>query len=330
MNGLLEDDGKTGGWDMGDGSGRQTAPRTIPAQVMGTPVADKDFVPSASIWRNTSTPHPAATHGGGATVALLEPMEKLSKEFPAEFDENFPNDLKKCYEILKAVDALPIYLAGENEHQISAGTRRRRDEQARRRKLIGAHIIKLQNGAPAPYIGAHEIAEMQKTQRNRPALRAARIALLQAVGVAVAELIKPLPERGLMGLTDAPDAGQAMQMLAVDPKDRLTMHHDVRNLLNIARVKAMSAELFALQNFDLCYPAEHAQGLEYELRNCQDPERVRELRLKIAAGERERRGNESFHGNFDEGTGRSKMASGFRDIGTSEIGGVGDRPRLGK
>lgn len=283
MNGLLEDDGKTGSWDMGNGNGRE-AQRPVPTQLMaGSTPPDKDFVPPPSAYRLTATPTPAATHGGGAAVALLEPMEKLSKEFPAEFDENFPNDLKKCFEILKAVDALPVYLAGEDENQISKGSRRRRDEQSRRRKLIGAHIIELQNGTKPPEIDAHAIAELQQAERNRPAVRAARIQLLGATGVMIAELIQPLPKRVQLGHTDTPDAESAHRMLAVDPKDRLTLHPDVRNLLNIARVQAMSAELFSLENFDLCFPVEHRQELEFELRNCKDPERIRSLRSEIAA-----------------------------------------------
>lgn len=283
MNGLLEDDGKTGAWDMGNGTGRE-AQRTVHAQALaGQETPDKDFVPPPSVYRHTTTPQPAATHGGGAAVALLEPMEKLSKEFPAEFDENFPSDMKQCLQILKAVDALPIYLAGEDEHAISKGSRRRRDEQMRRRKLIGAHILKLQNGEPAPYIGAHEIAEMQAAQRNRPAARAARIQLLKATCMMLGELIHPLPEPDQLGLTDAPDEATAKGLLSADPKDRLTLHPDVRNLLNKARVQAMGAELFALENYDLCHPTEHCQELEYEFRNCKDPERIRALRLEIAA-----------------------------------------------
>ena len=166
-NTLLEDDSSTAkpaDLDMGTGE-HEGQPQPAPGQ-------------GASPWRHTATPTPEATHGIQDAAGVLPASAKATAggnkyggNIPDEFDENFPDDLKKCYAILRTIDN--YYFSNTRS---AAATK----EYHRRRSLIGKHITKLSNGPPAPELTSDRIAEMHRARDERPARMKSRIAELTA------------------------------------------------------------------------------------------------------------------------------------------------------
>jgi hypothetical protein len=129
--------------DLGTGQPAVNAPLNAPAP--GGKVE--------SPYRKTASPAPDATHAGiedAGGVKSETITADFGRDFPALFDEKFPDDLKKSYAILRAVRALPEY------------TRKQAKERARREGLISAHIRKISNASPVVEIQADEQAVAQK------------------------------------------------------------------------------------------------------------------------------------------------------------------------
>lgn len=266
-------------WDVEERTAEEQVINPPPPKASEKPAEEKAEQPQStpplkSAYRFTRTPQPKATHPGDKFVTPAR-REVLLDGFPKEFDENFPNDLTKCFSILKSVDNLPQRNQGEI------------NEKARRRKVLGKHILKLQDPMPVIHLNSEHIAELRQQKRNRPQIRAQRIedikSLLAEFWKDILESENILSNPDALGETDAGDDTIARQLLAVDPKDRLFVHKDIRYLINIARIHALNAELFSLENHDLCYPIDHLEELEHELRNCRSVDRVRELQQLIAS-----------------------------------------------
>jgi hypothetical protein len=265
-NTLLEDDSstaKSAGWDMGTGE--------IEGQPQPAPKA------GASPWRKTSSPTPTATHGIQDAAAVLPASAKATDgnnrfggNMPDEWEYDtapFPDDLKKCYAILRTIDN--YYFSNTRS---AAATK----EYHRRRSLIGKHITKLSNGPPAPELTSDRIAEMHRVRDARPAMMKSRIAELTAY------LATPAPSPFALDMDgEASDAGVRVN-LGMSPKTRILLHPAVMQRVEIARRLGCEAELFSLEHYDLIYPVEFSQFLERELQTSQDPNRIRELQEKIA------------------------------------------------
>jgi hypothetical protein len=287
---LLEDNsnGTRPNWDLGTGTddnGRVQSQAPIErvaateqaaseAKTVAGTISDSP-APVASPWRHTSTPQPAATHGGCEDAAGLLPgatarptASKFGSNIPDvwEYDsEPFPDDLNKCYAIVRTLDNYQVFNRAQSK------------EWLRRRGLIGKHIQKISNGPKPIEMTADIIAGMQKAQHERPAAMNARLAELQAY---LASPISAEPiELDLDAEASDPDS---RQKLAMTPKTRLVLHPTVELAVIIAKRMACAAEAFALENFDLMNPVEHVQLLERELRTSHDPARIRELQTKIS------------------------------------------------
>lgn len=243
-----------------------------------------------SPYRFTRTPQPKAIHPQAHGVNNGMNTEKVDDSqfgngWPTEiFDENFPNDINKCRKILEQVRALPVY-GTKGVRLTHKQLKARQNEQQRRKNLIVEKINQLTNTPPAPKYDSHMITSIKQEQRSRPARRAERIEELKASLATVGEDLKDfkIPDNlDELGASDTEDDAIARKLLAIEPKLRLSVHPQILGLVNLARSFAMSAELFNLENHDLIYTEEHIQELEYELRNCSNPDRVRELKQLIA------------------------------------------------
>ena len=261
---LLEDDSSTAkpaGWDMGTGE-NEGQPQPAPA-------------PGDSTWRHTASPTPTTTHGIQDAAAVLPERAKAAAggnkyggNMPDEFDENFPDDLKKCWAIVRTIDN--YYFSNARS---AAATR----EYFRRRSMVGKHIMKLSNGPPAPEMTSDRIAEMQRARDERPAMMNSRIAELTAY------LVTPFPdESATLDMDKEASDPEARQKLGMSPKLRLILHPAVVQWVQIARRFACSAEKFSLDNFDLIHPTEHVILLERQLVTSIEPARIRELQEKIS------------------------------------------------
>jgi hypothetical protein len=225
-----------------------------------------------SPYRHTTTPQPASTHGGiadaGGVKAGAAPVEEFGADFPAAFDESFPAALGKCYNILRAVRALP------------ERNRKQANEKARRGGLISAHIRKISNPPAAIHISADEAAKVKIAHHQRPQWMAAR--LDELVKYLASPPTAELASNPASLLEDNDTPSEARQKLSADPKQRLCGHPAVLQCVQLAKKYACRGELFSIENHDIIYPADHVRLLEHELHTSQSPERVRILQAEIA------------------------------------------------
>ena len=243
---------------MGNGEDEAAAPVTVaaPAKAGERQAAKRD-----SHYRNTITPQPKATHPENGLpdhpTLVTQPGKPVDfgKGFPAEFDENFPNDLAKCYAILRGIDSLQTHIVkphGLVEHPA------RVKEVLRRRSLLGAHILKLSGThQPIPIMQADEHAAIQRAQHERPAILNARAAVLLKFITA-----NPMPE--LSG-TYEPDPENTRENIGSMPKLRLLANERVQQWLLKARLLACHAETFSIVNWDLINPGEYVAALQREI-----------------------------------------------------------------
>jgi hypothetical protein len=248
---------KAADWDMGTGE-HEGQPQPAP-------------VPGASPWRRTTTPTPASTHGGiadaGGAKAGTTPTEDFGADFPATFDEAFPDALGKCYNILRAVRALP------------ERNRKQANEKARRGGLISAHIRKISNPPAAIHISADEAAQVKIAHEQRPQWMAARLDEL------VKYLASPLTAElaaDPVTLLDNDTPAEARQKLGANPKQRLLGHSAVLQCVQLAKHFACAAELFGIEHHEMIYPDDHCRMLQHEAQASQDPERIRTLLAEIS------------------------------------------------
>jgi hypothetical protein len=257
---LLTDDSspaRSAGWDLGTG---ETEGQPQPAPV-----------PGSSVWRHTASPTPEGTHAGivdaGGAKDGAAPTEDFGANFPATFDETFPDVIWKCFSILRAVRALPEY------------TRKQIKEKRRREGLISVHIRKISNPPPPIHIDADDAARVKIAHNQRPLLMATR--LLELVEYLASPLTAELAAKPET-LLDSDTPSEARQKLSAHPKQRLCRHPAVLQCVQLAKNYACRAEKFAIENHDIIYPEDHVRLLQNELHACQSPERVRTLQVEIA------------------------------------------------